>query len=125
MTARKRPATPIKLDGGARLFLKFDQQYADGKHLLGRFRVSVTNAKPPLMLNGPPQNIAAIVAIATDKRTAERYIRSGLLDEKAYTKHVQGLPDLAEKAEPVETVMFSDEEEDDEDDGDLEDAGEA
>jgi hypothetical protein len=64
--------SPIKLDGGARLYFKFDQQYPDGKHLLGKFRVSVTNARPPLMLNGPPQNIAAIVAIAPDKRTAEQ-----------------------------------------------------
>jgi hypothetical protein len=64
--------SPIKFDGGARLFFKLDQQYPDGKHLLGKFRVSVTNVRPPLMLNGPPQNIAAIVSIAPDKRTAEQ-----------------------------------------------------
>ena len=53
---------PIKFDGGTVLTFTLDQQYPDGKHLLGKFRISVTNAKPPLMLNGPPQNIAAIVA---------------------------------------------------------------
>jgi hypothetical protein len=65
---------PIKTTGGTRLTFTLDQQYPDGKHLLGKFRLSVTNAKPPLMLNGPPQNIAAIVAIAVEKRTSEQQI---------------------------------------------------
>jgi hypothetical protein len=62
---------PIKLDG-ARLAMKLTQQYPDGKHLLGKFRISVTNAKPPLMPNGPPRNITAIIAIAADQRTPEQ-----------------------------------------------------
>jgi hypothetical protein len=40
-----------------------------------------------------------------DKRTAERYMRSGKLDEKEYEKHIKALPDLADKAQPVEVVM--------------------
>ncbi|MFP2907943.1 hypothetical protein ACLESD_23410 [Pyxidicoccus sp. 3LFB2] len=53
-----------------------------------------------------------------DKRTAERYLRSGQLDEKAYERHVKSLPDVAEKAVPVETHMLDDVDdfEDDEDD---------
>lgn len=54
-----------------------------------------------------------------DKRTAERYLRSGHLDEKAYERHIKGLPDVAEKSVPVETLMLddvSDDLEDDEDD---------
>ena len=43
-----------------------------------------------------------------DKRTAERYLRSGQLDEKAYERHIKGLPDVAEKAAPVETAMDDD-----------------
>ncbi|MBM4381237.1 MAG: hypothetical protein FJ086_18350 [Deltaproteobacteria bacterium] len=50
-----------------------------------------------------------------DKRTAERYIRSGQLDEKAWEKHLKSLPDLADKAAPVETVTEEDEAFDDED----------
>ena len=50
-----------------------------------------------------------------DKRTAERYLRSGQLDEKAWEKHLKSLPDLADKAAPVETVMEEDEAFDDED----------
>lgn len=55
-----------------------------------------------------------------DKRTAARYIQMGLLDEKAYDKHVKGLPDVAEKSAAIETVMdeldedFDDEESEDE-----------
>ena len=57
-----------------------------------------------------------------DKRTAERYLRSGTLDEKAYQRHIESLPDVAEKSVPVETVMhdeLEDEEDfEDEDEGD-------
>ena len=40
-----------------------------------------------------------------DKRTVERYIKFGKMDEKEYEKHIKGLPDLADKAAPVEVVM--------------------
>ncbi len=57
-----------------------------------------------------------------DKRTAERYLRNGELDEKTYQRHIETLPDLAEKSVPVETVMHDeledDEDFDDEDEGD-------
>ncbi len=44
-----------------------------------------------------------------DKRTAERYLREGLLDEKAYERHLKNLPDVAEKSAAVETSMADDE----------------
>jgi hypothetical protein len=40
-----------------------------------------------------------------DKRTAERYLREGHLDPKAYERHLKSLPDVAEKAEAVQTSM--------------------
>ncbi|AFE04635.1 hypothetical protein COCOR_02401 [Corallococcus coralloides DSM 2259] len=58
-----------------------------------------------------------------DKRTAERYQRSGQVDEEAYKKHLEELPDVADKAVPIDTQMdgdidddFDDEDEDDTDD---------
>ena len=57
-----------------------------------------------------------------DKRTAERYLRSGAVDEKAYQRHIETLPDVSEKSVPVETVMH-DELEDDDDFEDDEDEG--
>ncbi len=45
-----------------------------------------------------------------DKRTYERYVRNGQLDEKAYDKHVKSLPDVSDKLVSVSTKM-SDEDE--------------
>ena len=50
-----------------------------------------------------------------DKRTAERYLRSGLLEEKAYERHIKGLPDVADKAAPIETAIDAEDFDNDED----------
>ncbi|WP_342375044.1 RNA polymerase subunit sigma [Myxococcus stipitatus] len=62
-----------------------------------------------------------------DKRTAERYLRSGQLDEKALERHLKGLPDVADKATPVETLMVDDVEDydDEDDDEDMDDEDES
>jgi len=54
-----------------------------------------------------------------DKRTAERYLRSGQLDEKALERHLKGLPDVADKAMPVETFMADDVDDFEDDDEEL------
>jgi hypothetical protein len=54
-----------------------------------------------------------------DKRTAERYLRNGQLDEKAYERHLKGLPDVADKAVTIETAMDSDIFDNDEDEDDI------
>ena len=63
-----------------------------------------------------------------DKRTAERYLRSGQLDDKAYERHLKSLPDVSDKAATVETAIddvdtdmdddYEDEAEDEADDAD-------
>ena len=64
-----------------------------------------------------------------DKRTAERHLRSGTLDEKEFERYIKSLPDVAEKSVPVETVMhdevddLDDEDDEDEDEGDDEESG--
>ena len=58
-----------------------------------------------------------------DKRTVERYLRTGVIDEKTYEKFLKSLPDSAEKSEVVDTQMFDEDAEDDElDDEEGEDA---
>jgi len=56
-----------------------------------------------------------------DKRTAERYMRAGKIDDKAWEKHLKSLPDVADKAAPVEATMADvddiDDDDDDEDEG--------
>jgi hypothetical protein len=43
-----------------------------------------------------------------DKRTLERYLRLGQLDEKNYERFIKNLPDVADKAIMVETNMGGD-----------------
>ncbi len=50
------------------LTIQLSQQYKDKKHLLGKFRISVTQSVRPLRIDGPPKEIAAIVAIPADQR---------------------------------------------------------
>ncbi|NRD47342.1 hypothetical protein D7Y27_42775 [Corallococcus sp. AB004] len=56
-----------------------------------------------------------------DKRTADRYQRSGQVDEDAYKKHLEELPDVADKSVPIETLMDGDIEDDFDDEDDDED----
>ena len=44
-----------------------------------------------------------------DKRVAHRYVRKGIVDEKDYDRYVKSLPDLAERAMPVEASIEHDE----------------
>lgn len=48
-----------------------------------------------------------------DKRTCERHLRTGRLDEKLWEKHLKGLADAAEKAAPVKATMGDLDEDDD------------
>ncbi len=66
----KEPATT---DGEALLTLQFDQQFPDGKHALGKFRLSVTASPRPLNLDQLPKNIQEALAAAqpTDAQRAE------------------------------------------------------
>jgi hypothetical protein len=44
-----------------------------------------------------------------DKRVAHRYLRKGIVDEKDYERYVKSLPDLADRAMPVEASIEHDE----------------
>lgn len=62
-----------------------------------------------LTTGGAPVKLAAMAESFepkdVDKRTAPRYLAQGLVDEKAWERHLKSLPDVAEKATTVETVM--------------------
>ncbi len=51
--------------------IHMEQNFPDGQHTLGRFRISVTNAARPVSL-GQPQMIAKILAVPSEKRTAKQ-----------------------------------------------------
>ena len=50
-----------------------------------------------------------------DRRTAKRYIRKGLLDEKEFQQHLKALPDLADQAVPIEAAMDAEDDLEDDD----------
>ena len=53
-----------------------------------------------------------------DRRTAPRYLRKGVLDEKDYERYLKSLPDVADQAVPVEAAMEGEDDfEDDDDEG--------
>lgn len=104
-TATFELQAPLTGEGTRVLEFVLDQQYADNMHTIGRFRISVTTAPPPLQF-GLPENVAAILQIAADERTDEQqaalleYYRS-LDDElkvkqKAVADAEQPLPEDAQ-----------------------------
>ncbi|MCU0983121.1 MAG: hypothetical protein MUF25_28510 [Pirellulaceae bacterium] len=46
-----------------------DQEFQDNQHTLGRFRISVTTVPRPVTLQGLPQSITDLLAVAADQRT--------------------------------------------------------
>lgn len=89
---------PIAHEGGSRLTFTLLHNYVDGKHAIGKLRLSVTTAARPLRLQGLPDAIAAIVAVPADQRTAEQ--RTALAD---YFRSLDGeLPRLAKAVADAE-----------------------
>lgn len=67
------------------------------EHTLGKFRISVTNTKPPVQLQGTvPENIAKIIDVPKDQRTADQ--------EKAIANYVRSIDqELARLQRAVDT----------------------
>lgn len=58
--------------GGTALTFTFSQQYQDGQHSLGRFRLSVTNSPRPFTMSGLPADLVQILHTPADQRTEEQ-----------------------------------------------------
>ncbi len=63
---------PIAFANGAELTVTMIQKFTGKEHNIGKFRLSVTTAKAPILLNGPPAPIAQILNTPPDKRTPEQ-----------------------------------------------------
>jgi Protein of unknown function (DUF1553)/Protein of unknown function (DUF1549) len=61
--------TPLAFPNGAELSITMVQKLPSKEHNLGKFRISVTTAKAPISLTGPPAPIAAILNTPPEKRT--------------------------------------------------------
>jgi hypothetical protein len=55
---------------GTKLTIMLDHKFYGKVYNLGRFRLSVAAAKPPIPLEGLPAAVAAVLAVAPEKRTA-------------------------------------------------------
>ncbi len=64
-------AEPLTFEADTVLHFTMDQQYQDKTHSIGKFRISITSAAPPVDF-GQPKNILDIVAIPTAERTQEQ-----------------------------------------------------
>jgi hypothetical protein len=89
---------PIAFADGAALTFTLEQKFAGKEHNIGKLRLSVTTAKPPIQLDGLADPIAKILAVAPEKRTAEqkaeltRYYRSTDTELARLTKAVAEHP---------------------------------
>ncbi|HWB04006.1 MAG TPA: DUF1553 domain-containing protein, partial [Verrucomicrobiales bacterium] len=71
-TAVFRCKDPVNLGaGGGTVKIVIKQQYTDGKHSLGRFRLALSGSQAPVNF-GLPAPVHDVLAIAADKRTPEQ-----------------------------------------------------
>ncbi|MDG2388704.1 MAG: DUF1553 domain-containing protein [Planctomycetaceae bacterium] len=68
---------PITNEGGTRLVFTMNQQYNDGTHSIGKFRLAITTAKKPVGL-GLSEEVQPILATVPEERTDEQ--KAKLLD---------------------------------------------
>ena len=83
---------PIDLDEAILAFV-LEQQHGGG-HLIGRFRLSVTTAAPPVRVSSVPDTIGAILSEPAEQRTAEqrRELAAFYLSEKT-ARQLAALPE--------------------------------
>ena len=62
----------INLDQGSHLRIRLVQKFNDGKHAIGKFRLSFTTAEGPLNRAPLDGKLAAVLAVASDQRSAEQ-----------------------------------------------------
>jgi hypothetical protein len=90
----------VVLDGGTVLTVVLEQNYG-GKHILGRFRISVTTSPRPVKATLLPENIVQVLATPADKRTVAQK------DELA--KYYRSIaPDLAATRDQIAALQKQD-----------------
>jgi hypothetical protein len=65
-------AAGVGTDGGTVLTFSMVQQFQDGTHSLGHFRISVTNSPRPVGMNKLPADLVAALTVPADKRNDEQ-----------------------------------------------------
>jgi hypothetical protein len=94
---------PLKLTEGTKLTFTLDQRFQDKQHNLGKFRLSVTTAKPPVVLTVLPEAVTAALAVPADKRTdAEKSVlrQHYLTLDGEYARLRQALAEFGHPGDP-------------------------
>ena len=68
-------AEKIAHDQGSLLVVKISQQFPDGTHTVGRFRLSATTASTPIGLQQRPKELAELLDLPAEKRSAAQQAR--------------------------------------------------
>src|SRR5262249_6179354 len=71
-SAMFKVASSLGFDDGTALMITLDQRWPGKEHNLGKFRVSVTTAKEPLLKEQLPADVQKAIAIPIEKRTPEQ-----------------------------------------------------
>ncbi|MCC6493779.1 MAG: DUF1549 domain-containing protein [Pirellulales bacterium] len=71
-----RFSRPLQAEANTRLIVELDQQHADGQHLLGRFRISVTGEEWPYVRGVHPAQWHAPLAARTLSQTERQHLLS-------------------------------------------------
>ena len=72
-TAIFETASDLGQNGGTMLSFRLVQQFAEGTHSLGRFRISVTNSPRPLAQpSSLPDNVLAAMSVPVEQRSQEQ-----------------------------------------------------
>jgi hypothetical protein len=85
--------------GGTRLVIQIVHNYPDGKHNLGKFRLSISTSPRPLALDGVAEPLASLLSVAADKRSDEqraaiaKYFRGQDAEWKRLTRAVADAED--------------------------------
>ncbi|PHR98976.1 MAG: hypothetical protein COA78_25495 [Blastopirellula sp.] len=104
-TASFEANKPFGFEAGTNLLLKMNFQFSDGKHLLGKFRVSVTTTPGPFQMKSSlPENVQNILAIDSGKRTDEQK-KELLAHYISLDKHLPELKVRLDKAASLENNL--------------------
>ena len=87
----------VQSDGGARLTIQIQQTFGDGKHNLGRFRLSVTGSRRPFGKTDLPEAISKIVNVPRADRSPEQIqqLTQFFLDQDEELKGLKASLDMA------------------------------
>ncbi len=94
--------------GPGRFTFYLDQEYQDGQHALGRFRISLCTAPRPVTLDKLPKEIVDVLAVAADERTDEQKAKltAHYRGQDGQLKKLQSAVAEAKKPRPIDPKLI-------------------